>query len=50
MHFALLPLLALFFSLLFLFDALGYVSSATTAVIWPIIVGVGAIVKMIGGR
>lgn len=47
---ALLPLLVLLFALLFLFDALGYISSETTAVAWPVIVGVGAIIRLIGGR
>ena len=45
-----MPLLVLLFALVFLFDALGYISPETTAVTWPIIVGVGAIIKMIGGR
>jgi hypothetical protein len=49
-HISILPLLVLLFALMFLFEALGYVSSATVAVTWPIIVGVGAIIKMIGGR
>jgi len=49
-HIAILPLLVLLFALMFLFEALGYVSSTTVSVTWPIIVGVGAIIKMIGGR
>lgn len=49
-HLSIIPLLMLLFALVFLFDALGYISSDTTAVIWPVIVGVAAILKMVGGR
>ena len=49
-HISILPLLALLFALVFLFDALGYISAETTAVTWPIIVGAGAILKMVGSR
>ena len=47
---ALIPLLMLLFALVFLFDALGYISPETTSVTWPVIVGVAAIIKLIGGR
>ena len=49
-HLSILPLLALLFALVFLFDAPGYISPETTAVTWPIIVGVGAILKLVGSR
>ena len=47
---ALIPLLMLLFALVFLFEALGYISRETTMVTWPVIVGVAAIIKLIGGR
>ena len=47
---AIIPLLMLLFALVFLFDAFGYISPDTTAVAWPVIVGVAAIIKLIGGR
>lgn len=47
---SIIPLLMLLFALVFLFDALGYISPDTTAVVWPVIVGVAAILKLVGGR
>ncbi|MDP3661425.1 MAG: hypothetical protein Q8R17_01040 [bacterium] len=49
-HLSIIPLLMLLFALVFLFDALGYISPDTTAVVWPVIVGVAAILKLVGGR
>lgn len=37
------PILVILFALLFLLQALGYVSDSVVSIVWPILVGVGGI-------
>lgn len=41
-----IPILVVLFGLLFLLQALGYVSASVVAIVWPILVGIGGIAML----
>lgn len=43
-------LMALLIALAFLLGNLGYVSDATVGMAWPILLGIGALTKLMGGK
>ncbi len=49
-HHVVLPILIIFFGILFLLNALGIVSDGSTALTWPIIVIFGGLAKLRAGH
>jgi len=45
-HHEVIPFLVIIFAVVFLLGTLGYVSSETVAIVWPILVGIAGITKL----
>lgn len=45
-HHSIIPILAILFAIAFLLDYQGFLSAGSVNVIWPILVGIGGIVKL----
>ena len=49
MHHKFVPLLVIIFATLFLLQAMAVVDAGTTAVVWPLIVGLAGLMKLVQG-